>query len=62
MPNKLFYLTILLLACFEISAQKVVFDLNARVNFTQSGEYTKLDSFDSYSTTRLDDTTVIKRY
>ena len=62
MPKKLFYLTILLLACFEISAQKVVFDLNARVNFTQSGEYTKVDSFDASSGTRLDDTTVIRRY
>lgn len=62
MPHKLFYLAILILACFEISAQKVVFDLNARVNFTQSGEYTKLDSFDAYSVTRLDDTTVIRKY
>lgn len=52
----------LILAAFEISAQKVVFDLNARVNFTQSGEYTKLDSFQGYTSTRLDDTTVIRSY
>ncbi|HSF90537.1 MAG TPA: outer membrane beta-barrel protein [Saprospiraceae bacterium] len=62
MPNKLFSLVVLLLAVFEINAQKVVFDLNARVNFTQSGEYTKLDSFDASSDIRLDDTTVIRRY
>ena len=62
MPHKLLYLTILILASFEISAQKVVFDLNARVSMAQAGEHTKLDSFDSYSTTRLDDTTVIRRY
>ena len=62
MPHKLFYLAILILACFEISAQKVVFDLNARVSMAQAGLYTKLDSFNSYSTTRLDDTTVIRSY
>lgn len=62
MPHKLLCLAMLLLAGFEISAQKVVFDLNARVNFTQDGEYTKLDSFNAYSTTRLDDTTVIRKY
>lgn len=62
MPHKLLYLTMLILASFEISAQKVVFDLNARASMAQAGEYTKLDSFNSYATTRLDDTTVIRRY
>ena len=62
MPHKLLYLAILIIACFEISAQKVVFDLNARVSMAQAGLYTKLDSFNSYSTTRLDDTTVIRSY
>lgn len=62
MPHKLLSLAVLLLAVFEISAQKVVFDLNARVSMPQAGDYAKLDSFNSYSTTRLDDTTVIRRY
>ena len=62
MLNKLLSLTMLILASSGICAQKVVFDVNARVNFTQPGEYTKLDSFDTSSGTRLDDTTVIRRY
>jgi hypothetical protein len=62
MSNKFLFIAFLFLASFEISAQKVVFDLNARVNFTQAGEHTELDSFDAYSVTRLDDTTVIRRY
>lgn len=62
MPNKLLFLVILLLASFEISAQKVVFDLNARLNSTLFSVYTNVESYEAFSITRLDDTTVIRKY
>lgn len=52
----------LLMTGYITFAQKVVFDLNARVNFSQNGQFIQSDSFQGYSSTRLDDTTVIRRH
>ena len=62
MPKKLVVLIMLCMAGYESIAQKVVFDLNARVNFIQPDQYSETDTFQGYFSNRLDDTTVIRRY
>ncbi len=62
MPKNLFILVMLSIGSFKMNAQKLVFDLNGRINFTQSDEYSKIDITEGYSSMSLNDSTEIRTY
>lgn len=62
MPKNLLILVILFISCSEINAQKIVFDLNGRMNFTQNGEHTSSYDLQGYMSVSLNDSTEIRTY
>lgn len=62
MLHKVVFVAVLLLAGLDSFAQKVVFDLNGRVNFSQPYEYTKSEAVQNYTSVILNDTTSIRTY
>ena len=60
MPKNRFILVMLSMVCFEISAQKIAFDLSGRLNFTLRDEYTSSEKRELYSYWFLTDSTAIR--
>jgi len=62
MPKNLIIIALLSILGNEINAQKLVFDLNGRMNFTQPGDHTTSETYDGNSGFWLNDTTLVRTY
>ena len=62
MPKNLFIFLLLYMFGNDVHAQKLVFDLNGRINFTQPDDYLTHDTGVQFSSIDLNDSTVIRTY